>query len=598
MFGSGAGVIGWSFGHIVATGLANTILADRMAARLLPIAFSNRPDRFSKVQSPKEFHMTTRFRLILSIAVSTHLTKGEIVVPAGSWPYWPSYEKTPLSQIRPQEWKIDDHVIDGWDWSLPPTVKPAPNGLLAVHRTSNITRPPDKEIQPLGLPVNPTLEIWVKWRDLEPIEGQYRFDLLRERVAEASKAGTSVVLRILSSATIFAPDWIANYGIPIRQEHSKNKPKVTNFEISHPEFHKRYLTLVDKLGESGIPKADALKGAFVGYASPSFGDEGIGPHGVDPDSVPHVIERLDAWARAFKNVEHKVFMGGISQHGIKMGFGARRGFVEMYLYHIPDPEIGQTVDKQGYLFVDDSVDFLKRRAFHGEENEEYEETWATKERGFRFGENTDSFTYRYFISNLRTLQMQCNHVLMNPFSIYPEQMVWVGQTLGRSVEDSPDIWCALRESHIRNVGPVKNVERWLYQRDSDGFETSPVVKIDHPVKMWMVEPGHHYDYIARKGKQIGLAVDDRWCGGGPVDVALKTTYFDSGNGEIEVSVNTRGGGKTSRLIKLTGSGKLKTATFVIKDVVFPAREMDYDVIFKSSGDEAVLSFVRLIRLKE
>ncbi len=523
------------------------------------------------------------------------LITGVEAEPPKSWPYWPEYHKTPLNEVRPQEWKASDHVIDGWDWSLPPATKPAPNGLLAVYRTSNINRPLNKEIQSLDLPINQTLEFWVKWRDLEPTEGQYKFDLLRARMTEANQVGCKVVLRILSSATIFAPEWLETYKVPIRSENSKNKPKVTNYDISHPEFHKRYLLLVQNLGKSGIPQLDMLKGAFVGYASPSYGDEGIGPHGVDPDTVPHVIERLDAWAKAFEKVEQKVFMGGTSQHGFKKGFGARRGFVEMYLYHIPDEEIGQTVDKQGYLYVDDSVELLKRKAFHGEENEEYEEGWATKERGFRFGENTDSFTYRYFISNLRTLQMQCNHVLMNPFSIYPEQMVWVGQTIGRTVEDSPDIWCALRESYVRKTGPVKNVERWLYQRDSSGFETTPTVKIDHPIKMWMVEPNKHFDCIARQGKQIGLAVDDRWAGGGPVDVALKTTYFDKGSGTVDVSVKTSGGIVTKQ-IKLTGTDKLKTATFFIKDAVFPAKKFDHDITFKSSDDEAVLSFVRVIRL--
>ena len=388
---------------------------------------------------------------------------------------------------------------------------------------------------------------------------------------------------------------MANYQIPIRQEKSKNKPKVTNYEISHPEFHKRYIRLIEKLGESRLPQSKVLKGAFVGYASPSFGDEGIGPDGVDPDTVPHVVERLDAWARAFKGVEHKVFMGGVAQHGLKLGFGIRRGFVEMYLYHIPDIEIGQIVDKQGYLYVDESAEVLKRRLFHGEENEEYDEKWATAATSFRFGQNTDSFTYRYFISNLRTLQMQCNHLLHNSFSIYPEQMVWVGQSLGRTVEDSPDIWCALRESYVRKVGPVKNVERWLYQRDSDGFETSPVESINHPIKMWMVEPDRYFDYIARKGNRIGFAVDDRWCGGGPVNVALKVTYFDRGRGRVDVGLKTSNG-DVSKKIELTGSGKLKTVTFFVDDAVFPAKKMDYDAIFNSPGDEAVLSFVRVIKL--
>jgi hypothetical protein len=89
--------------------------------------------------------------------------------------------------------------------------------------------------------------MWIKWLELEPTEGQYRFHLLQERIEEAKELQCCVVLRILTSATIFAPEWISKYSIPIREEKSKNKPKVTNYDISQPEFHKRYLLLVDKV---------------------------------------------------------------------------------------------------------------------------------------------------------------------------------------------------------------------------------------------------------------------------------------------------------------------------------------------------------------
>lgn len=512
--------------------------------------------------------------------------------PSEKWPYWPDYSKTPLAEVRPQQWRTTDDVIDGWDWSLPPGVKPAPNGLMAVQRSSSLHRPLTTLLEPLDLPMNPAVTLWVKWRDLEPEEGVYKFDVLKERIAEADAAGYFVVLRILSSATGFAPDWIRQYGIPIREEHKESK--MTNYEVSHPTFHERYLRLIGALGKSGIPQMDMLKGAFLGYASPSYGDEGIGPHGVDPDTVPHVIERLDAWARTFRGVEHKVFMGGVSQHGLGHGFGIRRGFVEMYLYHIPDETIGQTVDENGYLWVDDSADVLKRNIFHGEENEEYEEKWASEEREFRFGLTTESYPYRYFTSNLRLLQMRCNYVLYNSFSLWPEQMVWVGQSLGRTVDDAPDVWCALRESYVRRVGPVKNFERWLYQRDSEGFETEPAVPVDQPpISMWMVAPDRYYDFVARRGRRIGLSVDDRWCGGKPVDVAVKTTYFDIGEGALELMV-----GSQRRTLALTGSGELKTATFFIEQADFSAPGMEYDLVFQGLETDAVISFVRVIRLDE
>jgi hypothetical protein len=518
-----------------------------------------------------------------------------LIIGAGysDWPYWPNYSKTPLTEIRPQKWRDQEDVIAGWDWSLPPDVEPASNGLMAIKRSSSLDRSLTTFLEPLDLPINPTVTLWIKWADLEPVEGNYKFDVLHMRIAEAEKMGYSVVLRMLCSATSFAPKWMEDHEIPIRAEH---KPaKVTNYDISNPAFHQRYLRLVNALGQSGIPKLDTLKGAFVGYASPSYGDEGIGPHGVDPDTVPHVIERLDAWAKAFEGVQHKVFMGGVSRHGLDLGFGIRRGFVEMYLYHIPDEEIGQGVDKNGYLWVDDSAEILRRNIFHGEENEEYEEQWATPDREFRFGKTTESYPYRYFTSNLRLLQMRCNYVLYNSFSILPEQLVWVGQNLGRTVQDAPDIWCALRESYVRKAGPVKNFERWLYQRDSEGFQTQPALKIAQPIQMWMVEPGKYYDYVARQGKQIGFAVDDRWCEGAPVNIAVKASYFDIGHGTVDVFIRTKAG-SSKRSINLTDTGDLKTATFFFNDVVFSAKGMNHDIVFKSTGTDAVLSFVRVIKL--
>lgn len=527
------------------------------------------------------------------IAVPMGLVLSAGAAAPEAYPYWPAYEKTALADIRPQAWRTADDVIDGWDWSLPPDVQPAPNSLLAIERSFNLDRPLDQFVEALDLPVNPTIALWVKWRQLEPVEGYYEFAMLRQRIEEAEELGYSVVLRLLCSATTFAPDWMAMKSIPIRQEHKASK--VTNYEVSHPEFHLRYLRLIDALGESGIPRLETLKGAFVGYASPSYGDEGIGPHGEEPDSCPHVIERLDAWARAFQGLESKVFMGGISQHGVELGFGIRRGFVEMFLYHIPDEGIGQTLDENGYLWMDESAELLRTNPFHGEENEEYEEAWATAARGHRFGTSTQSFSYRYFISNLRLLQMRCNYVLYNSFSLMPEQLVWVGQSLGRTVEDAPDIWCAMRESYVSRHGPVKNFERWLYQRDSEGFETEPAVQVQHPIKMWMVEKNKNYDYVARSGKRIGLAVDDRWCGGKPQDVAIKVSYFDIGTGTVELGVRTKRG-SVKCTFKRRNSGKLKTATFFIDQAVFSAKGMEHDLIFQGLENEAVISFVRIVRL--
>ena len=564
----------------------------------------------------------TLVALLVVFAITTHAlgvaNTGPLgpEVDAGDYPFWRDYHKTPIEQMSPQVWRTTDDIIDGWDWSLPPNTQPSPNGLVCVRRSFNTARTLAGRLPRITAPLNPVVSLWVRWREIEPEEGIYCFDIIKDRMHEAEAAGYGVILRIHTSATVFAPPWMADYQVPIRKEHKEN-PKMTNYEVSHPAFHQRYLKLVAALGRSGIPRMDVLKGAYVGYASPSNGDEGIGPHGVDPDTVPHVIERLDAWAKAFQGLEHKVFMGGLSNHGLSLGFGTRRGFVEMYLYTLPDAAVGQRLDPQGYLWVDESASVIAHQSFHGEENEEYEERWATAERAFRFGTTTDSYPYRYFTANLRLLQMRCNYVLNNEFSLLPEQLVWVGQSLGRTIEDTPDVWCILRESylasnkyreiyaasassHIRETGiPVKNFERWLYQRDSEGAETKPAVKITQPIEMWMVHKGRYYDYMARSGKKIGFAVDDRWLRRGarphPWPVAIKVTYFDCGTSALAVNIQTASGPDT-RVIPLYNTGKLRTATFFVEDIAFHAQGMDHDLTVTGGPDPAVVSFMRIIRL--
>ena len=517
--------------------------------------------------------------------------------PPEKWPYWPEYTKTPLAEIRPQAWRTVDDVIDGWDWSMPPDVIPSERSLMGLQRLIGL----DKPIQRIEahFPVNAVTLHWIKWRDIEPEQGVYRWDIVKARIEEARAQGSDSILRILTSSKAMgkkgrylpekgaAPRWLEQYDIPssVDKANANNE----NYDPGHPEFHKRYIALIDSFAESGIPQMP--RAAYVGYASPSFGDEGIGPHGVDPDTVPHVIERLDAWGRAFKGMEQKVFMGGPSEYGFEKGFGVRRGFVEMYLYTLPDENIGQMIDENGYVVVDENSPVLRRNPFHGEVNEEYEEAWATAERNFRYGHSTDSFAYRYFCANLRLLQMRCSYV-HNKDTIVPELLPFVALELGRTVEDAPDIWCFMRESYLRKHGPAKNWERWLYQRDSKGFETTPAIKIDQPpIQMWMVQPGRYYDYIARSGRRIGLAVDDRWGGGRPLDVAIKVTYFDEGKGAVRMTV-----GRQNRTIRLDGSGKLKTATFFLKNAVFAAKGLEHDIVFQGLETDAVISFVRVVRL--
>jgi hypothetical protein len=205
--------------------------------------------------------------------------------------------------------------------------------------------------------------------------------------------------------------------------------------------------------------------------------------------------------------------------------------------------------------------------------------------------------------------MRRNYLLHNPFAIYPAMLPYVSQEMGRTVEDAPDAWCFLRESYLkpyvfgkkkpsseeRKLGvPVRNFERWLYQRDTKGFETAPAVKIKMPVRQWIVQKDRQFDFVARVGKKIGFAIDDRFLAGGPHSVAVKISYFDMPKGALSLHYKTPKG-PTAKTIKLQNTGKLKTATFFLTDAVFNAKNLDYDLTIESDK-EAVVSIVRVIKV--
>lgn len=553
---------------------------------------------------------------------------GQVTVPyAGSpegYPYWGPYRFTnDISSIRPQKWIEEDNTVVGWDWSLPGNLCVSDKSLLTTTRLWSLYGTLPKAVQ-ADFELNPVCEMWINWKELEPVEGQFKWNELISVIKKLKVLGYNVVFRPLFCAKIFqgtpdkgyVPDWIADYDIKVLEPDTEGSGDgVIPYDPADPKFHELYLKVIKSMGQTEIPSL--VKAAYVGYASFTHGDEGIGPEGQDPDDVPHVIERLDAWAEAFKGQTYKVYMGGPSDYGFSKGFGVRRGFVEMYWYTIPDKVIGQYVDEDGYVCVNEDEPVIAQNSFNGEENEEYESRWATGETGFRFGTSTDSFNYRYFMSMLRTLQMRCNAVLLNGHMM-PAMLPFISMELGRTIEDTPDVWSLLCETvfapwnftgsdleppYRRNVSAeeqkngilVKNLERWLYQRDSPGYETEPAVKIQHGVRMWMNKEGHDYDYVARKGLRIGFFADDRFAPLGRK--ALKITYLDDIQGAMAVTYSTSSG-QATRTVALKGDNLLKTSTVILEDMDLGASGDGYDFVLSSEDEksEITVSMVRLVDL--
>jgi hypothetical protein len=75
--------------------------------------------------------------LILFTVVAIGVTaQNPNVLPESDYPYWPSYqylEIEDLDTIQAQKWINEDHVIEGWDWSLPGFVEPSPRSWSACR---------------------------------------------------------------------------------------------------------------------------------------------------------------------------------------------------------------------------------------------------------------------------------------------------------------------------------------------------------------------------------------------------------------------------------------------------------------------------------
>jgi hypothetical protein len=181
---------------------------------------------------------------------------------------------------------------------------------------------------------------------------------------------------------------------------------------------------------------------------------------------------------------------------------------------------------------------------------------------------------------------------------------YLSLSLGHNVETTADAWCYLRESWPMHDGKplqVKNFERWLYQRDKPGYEAKPAAKVYVPKEMQSYAEGYYFDYTARQtdiatgNKAIGFALDDRFLKGGPHRVAIKVTYIDQGQAKWALVYNE---GKSVREMTTWSHGNVRTVTWILNDTDFNAKGMDFDFEILALEGDAVIRFVRVIKLDD
>jgi hypothetical protein len=196
--------------------------------------------------------------------------------------------------------------------------------------------------------------------------------------------------------------------------------------------------------------------------------------------------------------------------------------------------------------------------------------------------------------------------------VNPPLLHYVALELGKTARDAPDAWCYLRESYVpdrpnrnwKKAMPVKNFERWLYQRDAEGARATPAEKVEVPRQMFEYHKKHLYDYTARRThvargqRLISFGLDDAFLSGGPHGVAVKITYLDRENAEWALSYRGPRGRASERRVACGDTGGARTVTFILRDEHFPGRGYcGRDLQIRALRGDAVIRFVRVVKLE-
>jgi hypothetical protein len=501
-------------------------------------------------------------------------------------------------------WRQSDDIVTGWDWSLPPGVKPA-EGSGIFNLNSNV---------PANFPGFHLKQVNATWSELEPVEGRYDFSSITSALNDRSYDGVllnvrGMVVSIVDAngrpalpQEITAPIWLSQ-SAPKVTEPLRNGVHITNLQIYDSRVKSKLLQLIKAIGSSGIPGHERLVAQIIHGVSGSRGEECCTSQNNANAVYSAMHDIITAWTDAYGPNARKLawlkedptvlFDAAVK----KGGAGMRGGIIENWVrnqYTPGDPnQTGQIYD-DGYLLVDEGFAPIAQGRAWIDENEVYDRRFSSQEL----------IQQNYRMATLRSLQMRRSIMWTEKNSVInPSILNWMSLGLGKNSRNAPDAWVALMRTWTLSEGEkeVKNLERWLYQRDRNGVMTSPAVRKDHGFNAsgndllnrskWNVD-------LARTGRDIGIAVDDRFLSGGPHDVAIKVTFLDSSREQWSLEYAKADGTVGSRKVQGGGTDMVRTATFFIGDFEASKSGMDFDFWLRSAGGTTPFMFVRLVKLEQ
>ncbi|MEO1714762.1 MAG: hypothetical protein AAFU60_15635, partial [Bacteroidota bacterium] len=383
-----------------------------------------------------------------------------------------------------------DQQVEEDNWWLPDYVEPSPNsGCLFYGSPSNDYYKDNIEI------------IYVRWKDINPMDDIYFWDDLMNTLS----TGVTFHYRMDLSDSIHVPEWVfAKYpdlkdsllqigsgytdvfgnqspsrhipfwhtGVAQELEDLRIAFKNQNF-ASSAQFHHAYFPFSYDYGEYERPED------FY------FEQAGMSPQ----DYLNWFYTFTEDWIDAFHGNAHKLVYTGADVEAIfdspmwrdsiarkpsafivGKGLSARTGLLEKFNFVQTDlPNYGSSlthINGRNYLVTDEDNPLLGDSL----------RIWADENEEFCYGSfPCDYYHWKYSI--LRRLQLRMNwmYTNANAYNIDPAISRYHDLTAGKTIENSPDAWCALRSYEDAYIGwtyfpdsqnvVLHNWEKYLFQRE-------------------------------------------------------------------------------------------------------------------------------------
>lgn len=508
-------------------------------------------------------------------------------------------------------------IVDGDDWTLPASTRPAENSGLFSEEAS-------------AQDLVAVRSVDVTWRQIQPERGG---EIDRESAGEAQGMSLDPLdaqltesgdfwMRIFASGEDWAPEWVAeDCGVDVYGPDDDGRSHLPIWdECVWGHLMDAYRALFVDLGLADDPRLRFVyvPGAFT-WAEYDYDIVTAAVESGDLDEATYLAWYDHAWTDLVElfgeNADKLVFTGEdhpwgpfgeaddlLAQQAVDAGMGIRNGITELSGFHLGEaPAYGSRIRQNGHLVVDESLPIHSGRFVVAAENECFTDC----------GYHTDDEYYAVRQANLKALQLRMNWMYVVPSDSYlaefPEHWDWVRLSLGQTAETSADAWAAFRDAEDAywaeeefprdwDTQPwVRNLERWLVQVDEPG-SVAHRTEVDTHVGEVAEDNGTAYEGLATDvaagDTGFVLEVDEPFAASTAGETVLKVTYLDTGSGSFTVETDAG----RSAAVERRGDGEWRTATIALPDGAVGPGATRLRIALDDDADDLVVRFVRLVRL--